>query len=99
MAKRTTPPKSDPFSAEFLAWLKEKNVSRRRLQKNSALYDQYYQEWSKEKKKNRPRRRSLFKLPNINIDFGAILNGMQIASEVMRTFQGSLLNHSSKNDD
>ncbi|RNB62475.1 hypothetical protein EDM54_14320 [Brevibacillus borstelensis] len=81
-------------------WLKGKKVSRRRLQRNPELFDQYYQEWSKTQRKNRPRRRSLFQLPNLNIDLGTILNGMQMATEVMRTFQGTkLLNHSSRSDD
>lgn len=58
----------------------------KRLQKNPVKLDQYYQEWTKTQ--DRPKKKSLLSLPNINIDFDAIVNGIRIANEVLRRFQG-----------
>jgi len=78
--------KSNRYTPEFLDWLKLKKISIKRLQKNPVKLDQYYQEWTKTQ--DRPKKKSLFSLPNINVDFDAIVNGIRIANEVLRRFQG-----------
>ena len=76
--------KSSRYTPEFLDWLKLKKISIKRLQKNPVKLDQYYQEWSKTQE--RPKKKSLFSLPNINIDFDAIVKGIRIANEVLSKF-------------
>ncbi|MFF2530163.1 hypothetical protein ACFVS2_14785 [Brevibacillus sp. NPDC058079] len=76
------------FSPEFADWLKSNKVSIRKLQKNPESLGQYYQEWTKTsrrtKKESRPPR-----LSNLNLDIGTILNGVRVANEVFKTFQGT----------
>ncbi|WP_289137264.1 hypothetical protein [uncultured Brevibacillus sp.] len=78
--------KRNHYTPEFMDWLKLKKISIKRLQKNPVKLDQYYQEWAKTQ--GRPKKKSLLSLPNINIDFDAIVNGIRIANEVLRRFQG-----------
>ncbi|USG64837.1 hypothetical protein NDK47_22355 [Brevibacillus ruminantium] len=92
------------MTPEFMEWLKTKDVSRKKLRRNPELLEQYHQEWTASTKKRRrglrSRRqnrnqiesqgqsetRSSFKLPNL--DVGQILNGIQVATQVMKSFQG-----------
>ncbi len=76
--------KSNSYTPEFLNWLKVKKISIKKLKKNPVKLDQYYQEWSKTQE--RPKNKSLFSLPNINIDFDAIVKGIRIANEVLSKF-------------
>ncbi|MFC8684069.1 hypothetical protein [Brevibacillus porteri] len=79
------------FTPEFSDWLKSNKVSVRKLQKNPESLGQYYQEWAKTnrrtRKENRPPKVS--NLPNLNFDVDTILNGVRIANEVFKTFQGT----------
>ncbi|GED72846.1 hypothetical protein BRE01_65480 [Brevibacillus reuszeri] len=78
--------KSNRYTPEFLDWLKLKKLSIKRLQKNPVKLEQYYQEWTKTQ--DRPKKKPLLSLSNLNIDFDAIVNGIRIANEVLRRFQG-----------
>ncbi|MGG4451847.1 hypothetical protein [Brevibacillus porteri] len=76
------------FSPEFADWLKSNKVSVRKLQKNPESLGQYYQEWAKTSRRTRKESRPP-RLSNLNFDIGTILNGVKVANEVFKTFQGS----------
>ncbi|MGG4447240.1 hypothetical protein HPY28_25670 [Brevibacillus sp. HB1.2] len=76
------------FSPEFADWLKSNKVSIRKLQKNPESLGQYYQEWSKTSRRTRKESRPP-RLSNLNLDIGTILNGVKVANEVFKTFQGT----------
>ncbi|WP_152985612.1 hypothetical protein [Brevibacillus choshinensis] len=77
----------DRFSPEFLEWLKEKNITKKRLKKDPTALDLYHREWIKTRKKNKPRKLSIFNMiPNLNIDLGTVINNVRIASELLSTF-------------
>lgn len=76
------------FSPEFTDWLKSNKVSVRKLQKNPESLGQYYQEWAKTSRRTRKVSRPPG-VSNLNLDMDTILNGVRIANEVIRTFQGT----------
>ncbi|MGK5506844.1 hypothetical protein [Brevibacillus formosus] len=76
------------FTPEFSDWLKSNKVSVRKLQKNPESLGQYYQEWAKTSRRTRKESRPP-RVSNLNLDMDTILNGVRIANEVLRTFQGT----------
>jgi hypothetical protein len=72
------------YSPEFREWLKEKRVPRR-LRNDPEVLRQHYQEWRKGQPASR--KRSLFRLPNLNLDFGTIINQVRTVSELLETLQ------------
>ncbi|ASJ55705.1 hypothetical protein BP422_20420 [Brevibacillus formosus] len=76
------------FSPEFADWLKSNKVSIRKLHKNPDSLGRYYQEWTKTSRRARRESRTP-RVSNLNLDMDTILNGVRIANEVFRTFQGT----------
>lgn len=76
------------FTPEFADWLKSNKVSIRKLQKNPESLGRYYQEWTKTGRRARREPRPPL-LSNLNLDIGTIVNGVRVANEVFKTFQGT----------
>lgn len=78
---------SDRFTPEFMEWLKQKNITKKRLKKDPTALDLYHREWMKTKKKNKPMLSLFNMIPNLNIDLGTVINNVRIASELLKTYQ------------
>ncbi|MED4586533.1 hypothetical protein [Brevibacillus choshinensis] len=79
----------DRMTPEFMEWLKLKNVTRRQLRKDPAALDLYHQEWTKTRRKHRPKRPSLLQMiPSLNnMDLGAVVGNVQIAKELFNAYR------------
>ncbi len=87
--------KDELFTPEFLDWLKEKQITRKRLKKDPTALDMYHREWMKTKKGNRPKKLSLLQnLPSINFDLGKVIENVRIAGELLKAYQESKESHS-----
>lgn len=94
MARRTNGEKPQ-LSPEFEQWLRSKNIKRREVRRNPEKLQAYHREWQASLK-GTGRRRSLFRLPNL--DLNQIGNHLGKASELISTIQSLRAMMSNRNE-
>jgi hypothetical protein len=87
MSKQTVE-SNGQYPPEFREWLKGNKVPKK-LRKDPEILRQQYQEWRKSIRKDTPRKRSLFGIPKINLDFGTIVNQVKTMSELLETLNSA----------
>ncbi|UFJ41167.1 hypothetical protein LOK74_00985 [Brevibacillus humidisoli] len=85
------------YPSEFDSWLKAQNVKKKERRNPEAL-QRYYQEWAKMHAR-KPKKRSLFKLPALDLD--QIASHARKVSELVETIQGvkNMMNQPKTHDD